>query len=91
MINKLTQNNVLVFVFKRLVLQTRKNQGLFGKGLSGQFNADFNIKSSAIINTLLKSLFPEGKLSPVKDEEVLLLIRVIAKNSSTSDLNERLI
>ena len=25
-------------VFKKLVLQTRKNQGLFGKGLSEQLN-----------------------------------------------------
>ena len=38
---------LLYSVFKRLVLQTRKNQGLFGKGLRKNVNSLLNDKITA--------------------------------------------
>ena len=38
-------------VFKRLVLQTRKNQGLFGKGL--RYFADDNVNVSKMIDSVI--------------------------------------
>ena len=46
-------------VFKRLVLQTRKNQGLFGKGLT-HYSIDTHLDAS--IRQLLKTLWEKEKL-----------------------------
>ena len=37
-------------VFERLVLQTRKNQGLFGKGLYGTYKQNFNFLFTFILS-----------------------------------------
>ena len=61
-------------VFKRLVLQTRKNQGLFGKGLSNVQNPRFR--------------YNLGKINSRKRPSYIILPSLILSVVSAQDLSE---
>ena len=61
-------------VFKRLVLQTHENQGLFGKGLT----ATFQLSSEASLNYAASKWYIRDWVNPLADDKILGLSKLKA-------------